>query len=349
MQSLLPVKLIRKDGLFQYIDVALEQEKAVKVNILLQQSTEAIALIPLLVKGQVIGIIQMESRQSKPLLQLDTAQMSLAMNIANTAAVVLENARLYEEQLETLEKLRELDQLKSRFLANMSHELRTPLNAIIGFSRVMLKGIEGPLSEAQQQDLTAIHNAGTHLLELMNSILDISKIEAGKMELAFEDSVNIPDLVDSAISTAAGLATEKDIQWEKQFDEGLPEIRCDPTRIRQILINLLSNAVKFTDQGLITVKIRWIAQSKLGTEKKRSELMISVTDTGIGISQEDQAKIFHPFIQIDSTPNRTMGGSGLGLSISRLLVELHGGRIGVNSDSGKGSTFFFTLPVDSRI
>jgi CheY-like chemotaxis protein/anti-sigma regulatory factor (Ser/Thr protein kinase) len=230
--------------------------------------------------------------------------------------------------------------LKSQFLANMSHELRTPLNSIIGFSRVILKGIDGPISELQKQDLTAINSAGQHLLQLINDVLDISKIEAGKMELAFDDQVNVGDLVTSAMSTAVGLTKDKPIKLERQIQPDLPLVRADTTRIRQVMINFLSNAAKFTDQGTITVKAV-IETNLLGLQ----EIVVSVTDTGPGIALLDQQKLFQPFSQVDASPTRKIGGSGLGLSISRLLVELHGGRIGVISDVGKGSTFYFTLPL----
>ncbi len=297
-------------------------------------------LLPLASKGQGFGIIKLRAfDQERP---FTSDYLSLAMTLTNSAAAALENARLYEEQRRTTEQLRELDKLKSQFLANMSHELRTPLNSIIGFSRVILKGIDGPISDLQKQDLTAINSAGQHLLQLINDVLDISKIEAGKMELAFDDHVNLADLITSAMSTAAGLTKDKQIKLEKVIPPDLPIVRADPTRIRQVLINFLSNASKFTDEGSITVKVD-IAESPQG----KPELVVSVIDTGPGISPEDQKKLFLAFSQVDSSPTRKVGGSGLGLSISRLLVELHGGRIGVYSEVGKGSTFYFTLPLRS--
>ncbi len=305
--------------------------------------------IPLAVKGQSIGVIELQShlpgptgdlRLPPPRFTLSEQQSTLFITMANAAAVALENARLYEEQIETAEQLRELDRLKSQFLANMSHELRTPLNSIIGFSRVILKGIDGAITELQQQDLTAIHNAGTHLLQLINDVLDISKIEAGKMELAFDDHVNIADIITSAMSTAVGLTKDKPIKLERSIEPDLPFVRADPTRIRQVIINFLSNAAKFTDEGVIKVT----AECTTGPHG-RPEIMVSVTDSGPGISEEDQNKLFKAFSQVDSSPTRKVGGTGLGLSISRLLVDLHNGRIGVHSEVGKGSTFYFTIPV----
>lgn len=294
--------------------------------------------LPLAVKGYSFGVIRMQAWDHER--HFTPSQINLAMTLANAAAVSLENARLYQEQRETAEKLREVDKMKSQFLANMSHELRTPLNSIIGFSRVILKGIDGTVSDLQKQDLTAINSAGQHLLNLINDILDISKIEAGKMELAFQDDVSLHDVINGALSFAVGLTKDKRIKLEKSIPSELPPVRADATRIRQVLINFLSNAAKFTEEGTITLK----AGVQTGPSGK-PEVLISVTDTGIGISQEDQKKLFLPFSQVDASATRKTGGSGLGLSISRLLIELHGGRVGVISDSGKGSTFYFTLPL----
>jgi CheY-like chemotaxis protein/two-component sensor histidine kinase len=221
----------------------------------------------------------------------------------------------------------------------MSHELRTPLNSIIGFSRVILKGIDGPVSELQEQDLNAIYNSGQHLLRLINDILDLSKIDAGKMELAFDD-VNITELLQSVIPTTAGLIKEKRIKLEQKIAPDIPIVRADAMRIRQVMINLLSNAAKFTEQGSITIT----ADVSTGLNGQ-PEIIIKVIDTGPGIAHVDQNKLFQPFSQVDASPTRKTGGTGLGLSISRRLVELHGGRIDVESEVGKGSTFYFTLPL----
>jgi len=295
-------------------------------------------IIPLAIKGQAIGTIRLEAWDNPRILSPD--QLNLAMILANAGAVALENAALYENQLQAAEKLRELDKLKSQFLANMSHELRTPLNSIIGFSRVILKGIDGPISELQQQDLSAIYNAGQHLLDLINNILDISKIEAGKMELAFDDSVNLNDLLNSVMSTASGLIKDKPIKIEKFVETGLPLVRADVTRIRQVVLNLISNAVKFTEGGVIQVRAE-VQQTQPG----RPEVVVKVIDSGIGIAEEDQKKLFQPFSQVDESATRKTGGTGLGLSICRLLVEMHGGQIGVWSEVDHGSTFWFTLPL----
>jgi signal transduction histidine kinase/CheY-like chemotaxis protein len=289
-------------------------------------------------EGLASGVVELEI--SGPPRHFHEYQINFLVTLANLTAAALENARLFQEQLQTAEQLRELDKLKSQFLANMSHELRTPLNSIIGFSRVILKGIDGPISDLQKQDLTAINSAGQHLLQLINDVLDISKIEAGKMELAFDDHVQLGDIITSAMSTAIGLTKDKPIRLEREVEVDLPLVRADPTRIRQVLINFLSNAAKFCDEGTITVKS--YSHSRPHGER---EVVVSVTDTGPGISKADQVMLFTPFTQVDSSSTRKVGGSGLGLSISRMLIDLHGGRIGVESEVGQGSTFYFALPV----
>jgi GAF domain-containing protein/CheY-like chemotaxis protein len=295
-------------------------------------------ILPLVAKGEAVGFVCLAAIEES--YGYTHNQLNLALTVANAAAVALENARLYEEQRQIMDMLREVDKLKSQFLANMSHELRTPLNSIIGFSRVILKGIDGPINDIQKQDLTAIHNSGTHLLRLINNVLDISKIEAGKMELTITEDVSLPELINGVISTTIALVKDKPVRLEKIISPDLPLVRCDPTRINQVMLNLMSNASKFTEEGSITLD----AGVQTGPDGY-PEVVIRVIDSGEGISKEDQKKLFLPFSQVDESATRKTGGSGLGLSISRLLVEMHGGRIGVISDTGKGSTFYFTLPL----
>ena len=304
---------------------------------LTQAGIDHLLLLPLAAKGKAFGLLEVESQGKKHLYTPD--QINLALTVANQGAAAMDNAHLYEEQIRTAEQLREVDKLKNQFLANMSHELRTPLNSIIGFSRVILKGIDGPVTDLQEQDLTAIYNAGTHLLGLINDILDISRIEAGKMELSFEE-LDMANLINSVTATIKGLIKEKPVQLENYLDPHLPMVKADPTRMRQIVLNLLQNAAKFTEEGVITVK----AVRQLNAQGK-PEVMVSVTDSGVGISPDDQKKLFQPFSQVDASPTRKAGGTGLGLSITRNLIELHGGHIDVISDVNKGSTFFFTIPA----
>ncbi len=298
--------------------------------------TRAELAIPLKIGERIIGALDVQSTRPNAFSPDDVQVLQI---LADQLAVAVENARAYELSQRAVEELRRADQLKSQFLANMSHELRTPLNSIIGFSKVILKGIDGPITDLQRQDLTAIHNAGQHLLGLINDILDLSKIEAGKMQLSYEE-VSMADLINSVMSTAVGLVKDKPIQLIKEIEPDLPTVRADPMRIRQVILNLVSNAAKFTEEG----HIRVFARRQKGPHGLE-EILIGVEDTGPGIAPEDQDKLFKPFSQVDASPTRKTGGTGLGLSISRSLVEMHGGRIWLESEVGKGSTFYFTLPL----
>ena len=295
--------------------------------------------MPLKISNKVIGALDLQSRNPNAFNADDVAVLQI---LADQIAIAIENARAYELSQKAIADMKEVDRVKNQFLANMSHELRTPLNSIIGFSRVILKGIDGPINDTQKQDLTAIYNSGQHLLSLINDILDLAKIDAGKMELAFAD-VNVADMVNSVMSTAMGLVKDKPIKLVAKVPENLPMVRADQTRVRQVIINFLSNAAKFTEEGSITVEVSLVTSPKTG----HPEVMITVTDSGPGIAPQDQAKLFLPFSQVDDSPTRKTGGTGLGLSICRSLIEMHGGRIGLLwSEVGKGSTFFFTLPAN---
>jgi signal transduction histidine kinase/DNA-binding response OmpR family regulator len=298
--------------------------------------TRAEAAIPLRVGNRIIGALDIHAGSPGSFTPED---LSVLQILGDQVAIAIDNARSYQLAQQAVREMRETDRVKTQFLANMSHELRTPLNSIIGFSRVILKGIDGPISDLQRQDLTAIYNSGQHLLGLINDMLDLAKIEAGKMDMAFEET-NVTEIIASVMSSAIGLVKDKPIRLSQRLPETLPTVRADPIRVRQVLLNLLSNAAKFTDQGEIVVEA--------GAERDAAgieELVVRVTDTGPGISEADQAKLFQAFSQVDDSPTRRTGGSGLGLSISQQLIHLQGGRIGVHSELGKGSTFFFSLPV----
>ena len=223
---------------------------------------------------------------------------------------------------------------KSEFLTNMSHELRTPLNAIIGFSEILRDAILGPVNEGQEELIRDIHTSGHHLLDMINGILDLAKIEAGKMDLQLEIfSVETAMAEVNAIVNA--LANKKQIQPALEFDQDV-SIEADKVKFKQILYNLLSNAIKFTgERGQVTTRF----------SVSEDELVTQVTDTGVGMTPEDQEKLFQPFMQLDASKSREYSGSGLGLALTKRLVEIHGGRIWVKSEKGKGSTFQFTLPV----
>lgn len=225
---------------------------------------------------------------------------------------------------------------KSDFLANMSHELRTPLNSIIGFSDAMIDGISGNLEPRQEHYLHHISNSGHHLLTLINDILDLSKIEAGKMDLHLE-IIDVGKVVDEIVTMTETLSSEKKINIEVDMPEQIPGIQADRSKFKQILYNLVGNAIKFTDSGgKITVR----------AETDDRTIRVSVIDTGIGISLNDQEKLFKPFSQIDSSSSRIYQGTGLGLALVKELVESHGGRIWVESEFGKGSKFIFEIPID---
>ena len=298
--------------------------------------TRAEAGIPLKIGSRVMGALDIQAREVGAFMDEDIAVLE---TLADQIAVALDNARSYELAQQAVNEMRELDRIKSQFLANMSHELRTPLNSIIGFSRVILKGIDGPVNDQQHQDLSAIYSSGQHLLNLINDVLDLSKIEAGKMELAIEE-VNIADTINSVMSTAIGLVKDKPVRLEKELEPSLPTVRADAMRIRQVLLNLMANAAKFTEEGVILIS----AGLNIASTGEQ-EIIVSVKDTGPGISAEDQNKLFQAFSQVDSSPTRKSGGTGLGLSICHRLIELHGGRIGVHSAVGEGSTFYFTIPT----
>ncbi len=293
--------------------------------------------LPLKLGDRIIGVLDIQDSQPNAFSNDDIAVLQI---LADQIAVAIDNARSYALAQKAIEEMREVDRLKSQFLANMSHELRTPLNSIIGFSRVILKGIDGPINEIQEQDLTAIYNSGQHLLNLINNILDLSKIEANKMEISIVE-MDMAEIIRSVMSTAIGLVKDKPIELKQVIPAELPVVSGDATRIRQVLLNLVSNAAKFTEEGSITVEVE-----ETRSDDGKPEIMVKVTDTGLGIAAEDEGKLFQPFSQVDDSPTRKTGGTGLGLSICRSLIELHGGRIGLLcSEIGKGSTFYFTLPV----
>jgi PAS domain S-box-containing protein len=312
-----------------YIVNDVNQNPNHKPNPLLPE-TKAEAAIPLKIGRRVVGAVDLQATEVNAFTDEDIAVLQL---LSDQFATAIDNARSYKLAQDAFVEMRELEKLKSQFLANMSHELRTPLNSIIGFSRVILKGIDGPITDLQTQDLTAIYNSGQHLLGLINDILDLSKIEAGKMELTF-DEVDIEKLIKSVMSTVIGLVKDKPVRLEDDIEANLPPVKADSMRVRQVLINFFSNASKFTDEGTI----------KVTAKRQGANVRISIIDSGPGISEEDQEKLFQAFSQVDASATRATGGTGLGLSISKQLITMHGGDIGLESEVGKGSTFYFTLP-----
>ena len=293
--------------------------------------TQSALAVPLLVRQKLIGVLELHSKRMRAFSQ---DQVAVLETLGAQIAISVENARAYREQQEIADKLREVDRLKTQFLANMSHELRTPLNSIIGFSRVILKGIDGPLTELQKTDLTSIYQSGQHLLGLINDILDLAKIEAGKLELVF-DEVDLRQLIHGISTTAIGLVKDKPVTVHQHLPEDIPPIIGDETKIRQILLNLVSNAAKFTEEGSITISLNY----------DPAQVRLSVTDTGSGIPENKLATIFDEFIQVDASTTRKAGGTGLGLAISQKIAELHQGSITVKSQVNMGSTFTLVLPI----
>jgi len=258
----------------------------------------------------------------------------LLQTFATQSVLAIENARLFREIEEKGRQLESASKHKSQFLANMSHELRTPLNAILGYTELILDNIYGEVGEKVRDILVRLEKSGRHLLALINDVLDLSKIEAGQLTLALSE-YSMKDVVQTVATAVEALAAEKRLALQVTVAPGLPLGRGDERRLSQVLLNLVGNAIKFTEAGEVRVEVR----ATDGTFR------VAVADTGPGIAPEDQAKIFQEFQQVDSSSTRKKGGTGLGLSIAKRIVELHGGRIGVESSLGQGSTFWFTLPV----
>jgi signal transduction histidine kinase/DNA-binding response OmpR family regulator/uncharacterized protein YigA (DUF484 family) len=296
-------------------------------------------VLPLYTSDTAIGVIVVESDQVRGLTR-NTLQLLMAMSGSVTG--VMQNARLLDQLQQSNEQLRELDRLKSQFLANMSHELRTPLNSIIGFSRVMLKGIDGELNEMQEQDLTTIYNSGNHLLTLINDILDQAKIESGKLDIktAYFD---IQPTIEAVRAITLGLIKDKPIDLFVNIEPNLPQAYGDEFRSRQILLNLANNASKFTPEGSITINAH--REVRAG----QTFVRVDVVDTGIGVEEASIPMLFETFRQVDSSLTRTAGGTGLGLPISRSLAEMQGGALLVESIPGQGSTFTVLLPTDPAV
>lgn len=292
---------------------------------------------PLIVRGESIGQLKVAG-----LKDVDTEAMEIANSIAKQASLHLETLRLTEELQKRAYELQELDRIKSSFLANMSHELRTPLNSILGFADVMLEELDGPLTDYMNNDLRLIQKNGQHLLHLINDVLDMAKIEAGRMNLNPE-KFRIFEVLDEVTSITSTLASEKNLSlFIEEISDQLVEVYADRTRMRQVMINLVNNAIKFTETGKISLKVE---------PMEGARVLITVKDTGISIPPDKLEAIFQEFTQVDTSTTRKVGGTGLGLPISRRLVEMHGGRLWAESTGvpGEGSTFYVELPVEARI
>jgi signal transduction histidine kinase/CheY-like chemotaxis protein len=303
-------------------------------------------VMPLESPQRLVGALTLARREVQPFTSIEQALMRI---IASQAAISIDNARLYTDQRAQLgeiatqkrevevanAQIAEISRLKSEFLANMSHELRTPLNAILGFSEILKDNLVDLTPQQRQECLQNIHASGKHLLELVNDVLDLSKIEAGRMELAY-DRFGVQDAIREVHNVIRSLSERRDIDLSIDVVPTHLEIRADKSKFKQVLYNLLSNAIKFTPQG---GKV-WVS-----ARADSEDLIVDVGDTGVGIPAEHHKRIFDEFYQLDHATTRQVEGTGLGLSLTRRLVELHGGGISLESDPGRGSVFTFRLPL----
>jgi len=288
--------------------------------------------VPLLRGNQALGAILLRRREVRP---FSAKQIALLGTFADQAAIAIENARLFHELQEKNAQIEAVSRHKSEFLANMSHELRTPLNAILGFSEVLGERYFGELNEKQDEYVRDIRGSGEHLLSLINDILDLSKVEAGKMELELSE-FDLPAAVKNVVALVKERAQRHGITVSVDLASGLSAIRADERKLKQIMLNLLSNAVKFTpDGGAITVVAKQVGQM----------VEIAVADTGAGIAPGDLPTVFEEFKQVGSDSARKAEGTGLGLPLAKKFAELHGGEIKAESEPGAGSTFIVVLPL----
>jgi signal transduction histidine kinase len=324
------VRAINKREPVQIPDLRNEPVGAIN-QIILRAGYRAIVLAPLLRPDQIVGMLVVRRRQPGV---LPDAIIDLLKTFAAQSVLAIQNARLFSEIESKSRQLEVESKHKSQFLANMSHELRTPLNAILGYNQLILNNIYGETSDRLRAVLMRVQINGRHLLTLINDVLDISRIEAGQLTLSLAD-YSIKQIVHSVSTAVEPLVNEKMLGFKIEVPSDLPLGYGDERRLTQVLLNLVSNAVKFTDLGEVTVKAT-VADGSF---------MLAVRDTGPGIDPADRVRIFEEFQQADGSPTKKKGGTGLGLSIAKHIVEMHGGRIWVESAVGSGATFYFTVPV----
>jgi len=315
------------------IDVVADQEYTL-VEAQKRAGYRTMLGVPLLRDGIPIGVLHVLRTVVRPFTD---KQIELVETFADQAVIAIENVRLFDEIQDKSRQLAEASERKSQFLTSMSHELRTPLNAIIGLTEMMVSNAARFGTEKALEPLRRVNAAGTHLLSLINEVLDLSKIEAGKLELNPE-RVNLGRLIDEVIGTAGQLAEKNKNRLVVEAQENLGVLNADPMRLKQILLNLLSNSCKFTKEGEVALRVRKVADGRDWVE-------LAVADTGIGMTGEQQAKLFQDFTQADSLTARRYGGTGLGLAITRKLARMMGGDVTVASELGKGSVFTVRLPA----
>jgi signal transduction histidine kinase len=312
----------------------IDQEAGyVLYDVIRKPGYRAVLAVPLLREDSLVGGLVI-CRKTPGAFASET--VNLVQTLANQSVLAIENAELFQELEQRGRELAAASRHKSEFLANMSHELRTPLNAVLGYAELVQDGIYGAVPEKIKDVLDRVQRNGRHLLGLINDVLDLTKIEAGQLTLQSSD-YSLRELVLGVVSATEALAAEKRLALEVDVPANLPHGRGDQRRLTQVLMNLVSNAIKFTDVGSVSIRAR-VADS---------HFLIAVSDTGIGIAAEDQKRVFEEFQQVDSSSTRKKGGTGLGLAIARRIVELHGGRIWLESTPGQGSTFAFTVPLSA--
>jgi len=296
-----------------------------------QEGFRSLLAVPLLRKDRLIGGLVVRRKAAG---EFSVRTVDLLQTFAAQSVLAIHNARLFKEIEEKSREVEIADKHKSEFLANMSHELRTPLNAILGYTELILDKIYGDVPEKIQEILERLEKNGHHLLSLINDVLDLSKIEAGQLVLSLSE-YSMEELVQTVATSVEALTVEKNLELNVKVPTDLGIAKGDEQRIGQILLNLLANAIKFTEEGEVRVEVA----------VSNETFLVSVSDTGIGLSKSDQKRIFKEFHQVDSSSTKKKGGTGLGLSIAKKIVDMHGGRIWVEAILGKGSTFWFALPV----
>ena len=321
---------VRTGEPIQTPDLTAEAGAAVRA-LLTEAGYRSGLVVPLIGPTRTIGALVM-LRRAEGAFSPNT--VDLMRTFANQSVLAIQNARLFREIEQKGRELEIASQHKSQFLANMSHELRTPMNAILGYTELVLDEIYGPTPEKVREVLDRVQTNGRHLLALINDILDLSKIEAGELALTLDD-FSIPDMVHTVVTATESLATEKKLALESRLPNDLPVARGDERRLAQVLLNLVGNAIKFTDEGRVEISVA----ARNGTVE------FEVSDTGPGIAADQQARIFEEFHQVDNSITKEKGGTGLGLAIAKRIVEMHGGRIWIDSEPGRGSTFGFEVPL----
>jgi signal transduction histidine kinase/HAMP domain-containing protein len=309
----------------------LEKVPDYPISYMKKTDFSALLAVPLLRKDRHIGGLVIRRKIAG---EFSESVVNLLQTFAAQSVIAIHNARLFLEIEVKGRELQTANKHKSEFLANMSHELRTPLNAILGYTELIIDNIYGDVPDKIKDVLERVEKNGRHLLNLINDVLDLSKIEAGGLTLSLKD-YSMKDVIQTVFTSVEALAAEKNLDLKMEVSEDLKTGKGDEQRIAQVILNLIGNAIKFTEQGTIVVKANVSNES----------FLISVSDTGPGLSETDQKDIFDEFRQVDSSSTRAKGGTGLGLSISKKIAEMHGGRIWVDSVLGKGSTFSFTLPI----